>query len=982
MQRLDLQILLLILVLIATPSSILPQDWAPGEEELFDRFQELRDARRYSEAISVVEKWIKFCVQHYGDEHLRTGSAFDNLGILYQDLGQPSKAEGYLLKSFSILQKTLPSDHEHFAITHANLGLLYEDMGDFSRAELHFLQSLEVSRKITPPNPPEFATTLNNLGNIYFHIGKLPKAEELYLQCLEIRKNSLPPDHPAIGTSLNNLGALYHKLGLFSKAEKLLLQCLDIRKGNVPRDDLAIATTLNNLGSIYKALGELTKAEQHLLKSLEFYQNSLPMSHLRMAIPYNNLGGFYMTVQDYTRAGENYRKSLDIFREALPPEHPHIGTSLNNLGVLCLATGDLPNSEQYYIKCLEVFRKSLPADHLSIATPLGSLAFCQHSLGKTEEAIAKATEADRIALANWIKALSFTSEREREAYHDRLLPFNLFGTLGDGPIAFKASLWRKSSLLEASLQDKRAALAAEADPALANQLRKAESLKDQLRQASLEGNKANISEDEIQQLNAQLDDLQKTIAHTVAGYGSLRQSLQITLEQVQAAIPASSALVDFIHYSHNLGQDKWEKRYAAVILPPSADPVFISLGKAEDLDALITRHREISGTDPNKANVAELDPVLHKVCRQLHQAIAVPIEAALPADTRELILCPDAQLHFLAFASLLDEQDRFWVEKFSLRHIATARDLLMRPKVQSATGVKEIVLVGDPDLRDTTPLRLMADPKALEDAERQHQEWVLAHTQAQQPSLSRGANLSQLPGAYTESLALQARFQNAGWKTHLLTKEKAAEPALMQTVNSPLVLHLAMHGRFQDEIDLGQEKRRQRGLEMLGEENQRQQVELKNPMNGSYLALAAAQTTLEQWSRGKVPPLRHDGVLTAAEVASLNLEGTLLVTLSACETGLGRAQSGEGVLGLQRGFALAGAENLLLTLWQIGDGSTGEFMKRFYDRLLTGEHPAHILPQVQREMLVELREKKGLWKAVNAAAPFTLMSRTAVPPQR
>ena len=158
--------------------------------------------------------------------------------------------------------------------------------------------------------------------------------------------------------------------------------------------------------------------------------------------------------------------------------------------------------------------------------------------------------------------------------------------------------------------------------------------------------------------------------------------------------------------------------------------------------------------------------------------------------------------------------------------------------------------------------------------------------------------------------------------------------------------------------------------------NDRQRVTkskfFKNPMHRSGLALAGAQTTIEAWKRDEVPSVENDGILTAEDVSTLDLQGTWLVTLSACDTGSGEARAGEGVMGLRRGFIQAGAQHLLMTLWPISDETTVEIMKDFYATAHeTGNAPL-ALASVQRGWLVKLRKSAGLAKAVSLAGPFIM----------
>jgi CHAT domain-containing protein len=214
-------------------------------------------------------------------------------------------------------------------------------------------------------------------------------------------------------------------------------------------------------------------------------------------------------------------------------------------------------------------------------------------------------------------------------------------------------------------------------------------------------------------------------------------------------------------------------------------------------------------------------------------------------------------------------------------------------------------------------------------------------------------------------------------------------------VSSPRVLHLATHGFFLPEVELGKQTNPLLQPIQLGKENNPLQqpselrkqanplvqpseipkTKLENPMYRSGLALAGAQRTLKAWSRGEVPPIENDGVVTAEEVGGLKLNGTWLVVLSACETGSGEARAGEGVMGLRRGFIQAGAQNLLLTLWPIVDKATVQIMFDFYEAADKSHNAPEALAEVQRTWLVELRRKLGLRAAVKLAGPFIMSSQ-------
>jgi CHAT domain-containing protein len=146
-------------------------------------------------------------------------------------------------------------------------------------------------------------------------------------------------------------------------------------------------------------------------------------------------------------------------------------------------------------------------------------------------------------------------------------------------------------------------------------------------------------------------------------------------------------------------------------------------------------------------------------------------------------------------------------------------------------------------------------------------------------------------------------------------------------------------------------------------------------MHRSGLALAGAQSTVEAWKRGDTPLVENDGILTAEDVSALKLTGTWLATLSACDTGSGQAKSGEGVMGLRRGFIEAGVQNLLMTLWPINDETTVQIVTDFYKAAHQSGNAPDALAQVQRDWLVRLRQEQGLARAVNLAGPFIMSSQ-------
>ena len=338
------------------------------------------------------------------------------------------------------------------------------------------------------------------------------------------------------------------------------------------------------------------------------------------------------------------------------------------------------------------------------------------------------------------------------------------------------------------------------------------------------------------------------------------------------------------------------------------------------------------------------------------------------------ILVPDGQLHFVPFAALVDRDGRFWGESKRLSYMSSCRDILRKASPLGQGG--SAVLLGNPDYQNKAPLQAVPQRGGATEEER-HRKDAATELKRRMGRDFRDVTFGPLEGTEKEVAGLKQRFDAKGWQVRTLLDADASEPAL-QRLTHPAFLHLATHGFFLDEFGATKTDKAARGVG-IGSVLSGGTPAARDPMMRSGLALSGAQTTVTLWQKGEVPPLEQDGILAAAEAAGLDLGGTFLVTLSACDTGLGEARSGEGVMGMKRGLALAGAENLLMTLWPISDLDTVALMAAFYDRVLSGEHPARALHSAQMEAMVRLRRERGLYRAITLAAPFVLVGGTALP---
>jgi tetratricopeptide (TPR) repeat protein len=905
----------------------------------------------FAKAQPLYERALRIDEKIFGPEHANTAECLDNLASLYTSKGDYTKAEPLYQRALRIREKALGPEHPDTATTLNNLVELYYYTGDYAKGVPFGQRAFKIREKVLGAQHPDTALSLNDLGELYLEMGDYAQAEPLYQRALKIREKAFGPDRPETAETLTNLGELYSNMGDYAKAEALDQRALKIDEKALGPEDPGTATDLNNLAALYYHMGDYAKAEPLYQRALKIFEKALGPEHPYTAQSLNNLARLYYDMGNYAKAEPLYQRALNIREKVLGPEHPGTATSLMSLALLYYMVGDYGKAEPLYQRALKIFEKALGPEHPTTAKSVNYLALFYVGTGNPKEALRLAERARRVHEKNLSDVLSFTSEQQRLAFQKAANPYTLPATLGNAPELAETVLRQKGVVLDSLLEDRMVAEAS-GDPKQRENIEELRSAKQRLTKLQLEVPK-DLSEKAQEQraadkekLSTEVEQLEGGLARQVAGLGKARRALSVTVAQVQSALSQHAALIELLRYLHYLGKDKYEPRYGAIVIASSGEPQWIPLGNAAEIERNVALYQKSV-----RGNTDET--TLSNVLKALDNQVWAPIEKKLPAATTTVIVSPDAELSFVSFATLLSPDDRFVGEKYSVRYVASGRDLLREAKASTS---------------QKTTIRVFANPDFGDIAAAPHidQQNVVALRSVEMRDLE-GLALPSLPGTEKEAAELEARAKKSGWQpqTYLGLNATKAE---LRKVNSPGILHLATHGFFLPEIDLGGSNRPVDAAEIP-------KGKLVNPMHRSGLALAGAQRTLQAWAKGEVPPVENDGIVTAEDVGGLRLDGTWLVVLSACDTGGGEARAGEGVMGLRRGFIQAGAQNLLMTLWPISDQTTVQIMLNFYDAAFkTGDAP-QALADVQRNWLVKLRKERGLLDAVGLAGAFIMSSQ-------
>jgi tetratricopeptide (TPR) repeat protein len=910
----------------------------------------------YAKAEPLYQRALKIDDKALGPDHPDTAGTLNNLAALYYSMGNYAKAEPLYLRALKIGEKALGPDHPDTATALNNLAELYRSMGDYVKAEPLFLRALKIDEKALAPEQPATARALSNLAGLYESMGGYAKAEPLFQRTLEIIEKALGPEHPDTATSLSNLAGLYYSMGDYAKAEPLYLRALKIEEKALGPDHPATATDLNNLAGLYCSIRNYPEAEPLFQRALKIREKALGPDHPATATALDNLARLYHSMGNYAKAEPLFLRALKIDEKALGPDHPGTAVALNDLAALYYFMGDYAKAEPLYQRALKIDEKALGPDHPDTAGTLNNLAFLKIDLGDTRAALDLGTRARQAKEKSLSNILSFTSEQQRLTFQKTTEPYTLFATLGSAAELAQTVLRQKGVVLDSLLEDRLVAEAS-ADPKQGEIIAQLRAAKQRLMQLVLEVPK-DLSEAaqkqraaEKEKLSTEVEQLEAGLARQVAGLGKARRALSITVPQVQSVLSKQAVLIELLRYSHYLGKTKFEDRYGAVVIPASGEPKWVPLGVAAEIEKDVKLYQKSVRGETDEAT-------LGNVLKALEQRVWAPIEKAIPEDSKTIIVSPDGELSFVSFATLLTPDDQFLGEKYSIRYVASGRDLLRENKLSDDPTT---IVFANPDFDNqaiTQPIA-SSSPVTRRSIEMRDLQSII---------------FDPLPGTAAEAAVLE---EQGGKAVKVFLGPKATETELSQ-VSSPRVLHLATHGFFLPEVELGKQTN---PLQQLSESPK---AVLQNPMYRSGLALAGAQRSLRAWSGAEPPPMENDGVVTAEEVGGLKLNGTWLVVLSACDTGLGESRVGEGVMGLRRGFIQAGAQNLLMTLWPVldqfpvkilvsGDPATG--IEGFYAAADRTHNAPEALAEVQRSWLVRLRKEFGLTAAVGLAGPFIMSSQ-------
>ncbi len=931
---------------------------------------------QYESARKYLNKALEIGKKKTGEDDVEVAQIYNYTGMIYGRKGNYEQALDYFQKSLSINLRLLGEEHTNITKNYNYIGIMYWKKGNYDRA-LEFCQkSLSINIRLLGEQHLDVSHSYNNVGMVYWDKGDNDLALECYQKSLSIRLQSLGEEHPLVAGNYNNIGIIYQEKGDYDRALEYYKNYLWINLKLLGEEHPEVALSYNNIGVIYEIKGDYDRALEYHQKAVSIRLRLLGEDHPDIAQSYINIGLSYDEKGDYDRALEYFKKDLSIRLQLLGEEHPDISGSYNNIGNVYRNKGYYNRALEYHHKALTIdlkvfgtYHPDVADDYRRIAEVLyqkfdldKALAYCQKSLislvsGFDEQSFYFNPPLEGISseiyLLNTLKLKAEVLARisEKTGREDLGMAFSTYQLavelidrmrtgykaegsrlfLGEGAVeiyekaivtalklyeitqnkvyadtAFLFSEKGKASVLSQALQESQAkAFVGIPDSLLAKerQLRIDLAFYDTQIQKERQ-KKENQNETKIQDfesryfsLSTEYESLIEELEKSYPKYYDLKyQTKTASIGELQERMDAQTTVVEYFTGEQSIYVFTVAKDHFAVT----------TVSKDSSLERDIERFR--TGIDQHDYELYITSA--HRLYRTLIQ----PVRDHLM--TESLIIIPDNIVANIPFEALLTEADGdtssqdyasqpYLLKKFEICYAYSAT-LLLEPLNQGALEPPRDYLAYAPVFPDG----IKVDTRAAD---------LLRANQA--PDSSRAAR-THLPASRDEVLGIQELFRNSygildrlsDWlfdtKSRVYLESQADEENLKNAIlKNYRYVHFATHG-FAN----------------------------KNTPELSGLLLAQDSTSAE------------DDVLFLGEVYNLELNADL-VTLSACESGIGKSVKGEGLMSLSRGFLYAGAQNLLVSLWKADDRATSELMLAFYEELIRGKSKAQALREAKLGLL-------------------------------
>lgn len=910
----------------------------------------------YNEGLALDFELLDLIKLQLGEEHPYYSSCLSDIAVDYLYLGDFEKAKEFETIALEFRGRLLGHNHPDYAVSLNILAMCYSRMGDNEYAIKLSEECKDILKQSTGMRDVDYSKCLSNLAEYYSEIGDYKTAIEYNKEAYKIIVELMGQNAPDYIVLMQNRSKYYIYAGMYEEGIKLGYETIDILNQNFGKNNTNYATILGNLSVAYFELGNYDLSIELITEALQIMGNIVGTDHADYATILHLLSGYYYAKGDLKKAIEMEEYAMEIRKIVLGETHPYYATSLGTLSNYYYIMGDWETALSFNEYAKNVIMQTLGVTHKDYATVLNNRSLIYASMGNFNEALNLTKNAIHIVTAytgkknakyltyllwlthiyneigdyehleeiiaeaysiihNEIRSVfSYLPNNERKNYWDNRggwlqynLPYYLFSSRSESlnGVAYNGILLSKGILLNSELEFNRF-ITTSFSESLLEEFDKLKIIKLQI--DKYYNNPISENNSKIDSLLRVATELERELMYKSKEFGDYTRNLSITWNDIKNNLKIDDAAIEFVSFPVKNDSIMY---IAYVLRNDYQTPKVVSLFREEDLMNLI------DDNDPQKIYKD------HNLSNVIWGKLLPYLKGA-----KNIYFAPDGILHKIAIEYLSNlEVESVILNSLNLHRLSSTREIVTNKQCISN---KNAVVFGG--IKYDTDINAME----IESQKYGHKLTRACHIMKNiTDSISIRSGLDFLPFTFDEAMNIHQTLTTNNFLSTLLTGDNATEESFKDLSGKANgIIHVSTHGFY---WTINEATRRAgfnnnlKFMDQLGNENTRASVEDKALLR-SGLFMAGAKNVLS----GKVlPPDLDDGILTAQEISNIDLRGLDLVVLSACQTGMGEI-NGDGVFGLQRGFKKAGANSILMSLWNVDDEATQILMTEFYKNYLGG----------------------------------------------
>ncbi|HEY3403987.1 MAG TPA: CHAT domain-containing tetratricopeptide repeat protein [Ohtaekwangia sp.] len=787
------------------------------------------------------------------------------------------------------------------------IGLVYLSQGRTIEAGQYIDESLTTSLSGPGEKSAAYVSNLNNRAKLDQTLGQYNEAEQKFDQAIQLAKEVYKDNKKPLAIIMNNKAMLYQVVGRYDEGIAIMKEAI-VYSEQAPKKGLEGKKSFDsrrfqaNLAVLYQLAGKYPEAEKTYAAIKKVFENRGQTNNPEYASLLNQISLLYMQMGKMDQVEPNLKKALEIYKKKTTEESPAYAKAMNDLGTFYRVQGKFPEAEKSLTKASDIRAKVLGVNHPDYIKTRENLGILYWKMGDHPRAYNNFQEAMVASLDFINRYFPPMSEAEKTKYWDVLQPrFQRFynfclDAYSTNPALveemYDYHMATKALLLSSTNKIKQAILASK-DPAL---------IKDYLAWLDKKETLARLyaySKEELQKQKIDLktfeqetNQLERSLSQRSGDFSKGYSTEKKSFKQVAALLGETEAMVEIIRVSTFDKDFTGESRYAALVLKKNSTKPQLILF-------------DNGGQLENRYSKYYRNTVQQKIADDYsYDQFWARLDPALQGK-KLIYLSVDGVFNQINLNTLKKKDGDYVVNRFDIVILGNSKDLIAIKSKKAVAPKKNALLLGFPDYGTTEIPPLPATKVEIE-----------------------GITKVLKTGAYQVTQYMQ----------------KTATEANLKKVKGPTLVHIATHGYFLKDVESSG------GAFGVDAENAG-----NNPLLRSGIMLAGAGHTVSGSASPNIES-NDNGILTAYEAMNLNLEGTDLIVLSACETGLGDVKNGEGVYGLQRAFLVAGADAMIMSLWRVDDAATQQLMNNFYSNWLKLGNKQKAFKQAQLQLMAKYKE--------------------------